>query len=179
MNILALDIATKCGFAYGELETLQTGTWNLTPRRDESKGMRLIRLQAKLNELREYGVGLLVFEAVRAAGGHLNAAIVQAEIQGVVKAWAETAGIEYRGYSSSEIKRFATGKGNAKKQDMIHAAIHKFGREVSDDNEADALALWHLAWSEYGDTDFPQAAAGEAKPLNKPATKQGKENADH
>src|SRR5690606_20066362 len=122
-----------------------TGTWNLTPRRDESKGMRLIRLQAKLNELREYGVGLLVFEAVRAAGGHLNAAIVQAEIQGVVKAWAETAGIEYRGYSSSEIKRFATGKGNAKKQDMIHAAIHKFGREVADDNEADALALWHLA----------------------------------
>ena len=164
MNILALDPATKCGFAYGEIETLQTGTWNLTPRRDESKGMRLIRLRAKLNELREYGVGLLVFEAARAAGGHMNAVIVQAEIQGVIKAWAEDAGIEYRGYSSSEIKKFATGRGNAKKGDMIHAAIHKFGRDVADDNEADALALWHLAWQDYGDADtptsFPQAAAG-------------------
>lgn len=169
MNILALDIATKCGFAYGELETLQTGTWNLTPRRDESKGMALIRLRSKLNELRMYGVGLLVFE--RPAGMHKSSIISQAEKHGIVKAWAEDAGIAYRAYSAAEIKRFATGKGNANKADMIHAAIHKFGREVADDNEADALALWHLAWSEYADTSFPQAAAGEAEPLNKPARK--------
>ena len=162
MNILALDPATKCGFAYGELETLQSGTWDLSVKKDESAGMRLIRLRSKLNLLREIGIGLVVFE--RPGGQHTNPIIVQSEIQSVVKVWAEDAGIEYRGYSSTEIKRFATGKGNAKKSDMIHAATHKFGREVADDNEADALALWHLAWAEYGDADVPtispQAAAG-------------------
>ena len=151
MNILALDPGAKCGFAYGDLETLQTGTWNLTPRRDESKGMALIRLRAKLNELREYGVALVVFE--RPAGRHKGSIIPHAEKQGVIKAWAEDAGIEYRAYSATEIKNFATGKGRASKGDMVHAAIHKFGREVGDDNEADALAMWHLAYSEYGDLD--------------------------
>lgn len=161
MIILALDPACKCGYAYGALETLVTGTWDLNVRKDESKGMRLIRLRSKLNELREYGVGMMVFESARAAGGHMGPLVVQAEFQGIIKAWAEDAGIAYRGYSSTEIKKFATGKGNAKKPEMINAAIHKFGREVADDNEADALALWHLAFSEYGDAD---ASPREAPP---------------
>lgn len=150
MNILALDPATKCGWAYGALDTLQIGTWDLSVRKDESAGMRLIRLRAKLNEVRESGIQLLVYEAARTS--RFPATLrVQAQIEGVILAWAEGAGIEYRGYSAKEIKKYATGSGNANKDAMIHAAVHKFGREVKDDNEADALALWHLAWSEYGD----------------------------
>jgi Holliday junction resolvasome RuvABC endonuclease subunit len=42
------------------------------------------------------------------------------------------------------IKKHATGKGNAGKQDMV-VAMQLLGHPITDDNEADALALLH--WS--------------------------------
>jgi Holliday junction resolvasome RuvABC endonuclease subunit len=42
------------------------------------------------------------------------------------------------------IKKHATGKGNAPKQAMIHAAC-KRGFSPADDNEADAIAI--LLWA--------------------------------
>ena len=39
------------------------------------------------------------------------------------------------------IKKFASGKGNASKQQMIEAVEDRFGCIVADDNEADAIAL--------------------------------------
>lgn len=149
MSILALDPATKCGWAYGTLDSIQVGVWDLSIRKDESRGMGLIRLKSKLAFLGEIGIALVVFE--RPAGRFKNDIVCHSEKTGVIKAWCEAREIPYRGYSPSEIKMFATGKGRASKNDMIHAAAHKFGREVKDDNEADALALWHLAWSEYGE----------------------------
>ncbi|TWT58996.1 Holliday junction resolvase [Thalassoglobus neptunius] len=41
----------------------------------------------------------------------------------------------------SELKQFATGKGNAKKDKMIAAASLYLGEEVTDDNQADAVML--------------------------------------
>lgn len=45
------------------------------------------------------------------------------------------------------IKRHATGRGNAGKQDVI-AAMRALGHPVTDDNEADALAILHWAISQ-------------------------------
>ena len=42
------------------------------------------------------------------------------------------------------IKKHATGKGNAGKADVI-AAMRALGHPVTDDNEADALAILHWA----------------------------------
>ncbi|MDH1428274.1 hypothetical protein N5J23_17280 [Comamonas aquatica] len=42
------------------------------------------------------------------------------------------------------IKKHATGKGNAGKEDVI-AAMRARGHAPADDNEADALALLHWA----------------------------------
>lgn len=170
MRILALDIATKCGFAYGTIEDLATGTWNFEAKRDDSKGMKLVKFKAQLNKLRESGVGLMVFE--RVAGFHKTGIISNAEMHGVAKEWAETAEIPYRAYSAKEIKLYATGKGGASKGDMMGAAIHKFGRECADDNEADALALWHLAYTEYGDGDGIPPTQPVLK--QRPAKKKGR-----
>ncbi len=147
MKILAIDPATKCGFAHS---CGVSGTWDLSVRRDESAGMRLIRLRGKLNELFESEpASLLVFEAARHAAPKMQGAlVVQATIQGVLILWAEDHGVEYRGYSPSEIKKFATGKGNASKADMMAAAVERFG-PVGDDNEADALFLLELAKRDY------------------------------
>ena len=144
MKILAIDPATKCGWAH---VVGQSGTWDLSVRRDESAGMRLIRFEGKLTELREsVGVELVVFEAARNCAPRMQGAlVVQSEIQGVLKVWCEKNKIEYRGFSPTEIKKHATGKGNANKDAMIKAAVAKWGDTIADDNQADALWLLDLA----------------------------------
>lgn len=151
MNILALDPATHCGWAYSKVGYEGSGTWDLSIRRDESAGMRLIRLAGKLEELRKsMGVDLLVYEAARNAGPKMQGAlVVQSELQGVIKFWCEQNKIQYRGYSPSEIKKHATGKGNANKDAMLAAARIKWPGFIGDDNEADAKWLLDLAMKEY------------------------------
>ena len=46
----------------------------------------------------------------------------------------------YQGIGVGTIKKFATGKGNAKKSAVI-AAVKAWGYEPKDDNQADAIAL--------------------------------------
>jgi len=146
VNILALDPATKCGWAHS---SGASGTWDLSVRRDESGGMRLLRLRSKL--MNTVPLDLVVFEAARNAGPKMQGAlVVQASLQAIITLWCEDNGIQYRGYSPTEIKKHATGKGNAGKEQMIAAAKAKWsGREFVDDNEVDALWLLDLAAGEY------------------------------
>ncbi len=151
MRVLALDPATKCGWAHSVSQDglVVSGVWDLSIKRDESKGMRLIRLKSKLKEFTDC-TDLMVYEAARNAAPKMQGAlVVQATLQSVLLVWAEENNIEYRGYSPTEIKKFATGKGNANKQMMIDSARDK-GYDPADDNEADALHLLHLALHEYG-----------------------------
>jgi len=145
MNILALDVATHCGWASKN----GSGVWDLSIKRDESAGMRLIRFKAKLKEITEIeDVDLVVFE--RSAGFHKSAIIVQAELHGVLKLFLEENDIEYRAFSAPEIKKHATGKGNANKKLMIEAAEQKWPHiDIIDDNQADALHMFDLALKEY------------------------------
>lgn len=114
--------------------------------------MKLIRLRSKLNDI---GCGetidLVVFEAARHAAPKMQGALtVQAELQSVVKVWCHDNGQEYRGYSPMEIKKHATGKGNAPKDAVIAAAKERWpDKGDMDDNEADALWLLDLATKEY------------------------------
>jgi len=145
VRILALDVATHCGYA---INRELYGVWNLTPRRDESKGMRLIKLRSKLKEIiKSESINLVVFEIP--GGRHTGAIIVQSELMGQIKVVCEDLNVPYRGYSSKEIKKFATDNGNAGKPKMIEAAQKKLGYPGEDDNEADALWLMELAKSDY------------------------------
>lgn len=144
MNILAIDPSTHCGFAHS---CGASGTWDLSVRRDESAGMRLIRFRSKFVEALR-GVDLVVFEAARHAAPKMQGPlVVQAEIQGVLKVVCEERGMQYRGYSPAEIKKHATGKGNASKDAVLEAARNRWPH-VADDNEADALWLLDLATKE-------------------------------
>jgi len=141
MNILSLDLGTKTGWAHS---CGQSGVWDFKIYRDESGGMRLIRLRSKLKEL--YGVvgmDLVVFEAVRHAAPKMQGPLVfQAEMQGVVKFWCMENDVNFRGYSPTEIKKYATGKGNTSKAVMLNTARAKWPKmTIIDDNHADALFL--------------------------------------
>lgn len=138
MNILALDVATKTGWCTKTAH----GTWDFSLKRDESAGMRLVRFKAKLREMCALEeIKLVTFELSQ--GFHQNAVIVQSELHGVLKLFCEENKIDYRSFAPSEIKKFATGKGNANKEKMIEAAL-KYGYFGNDDNTADAMHIYHL-----------------------------------
>lgn len=144
-RILALDPATHCGYA---ISRELYGVWDLTPKRDESISMRLIRLRSKLKEMiTNEGINLVVFE--RPGGHNRGALIVHSELQGQIKVVCDDHSVPYRAYSSQEIKKYATGKGNSGKPAMIAAAKKKLGYQGENDNEADALWILELAKSEY------------------------------
>lgn len=138
MKILALDIATNTGW---KTET-SSGVWNLKPNRGESEGMRVVRFKSKVRELINLeSINLVSYE--RVAGFHKGALIVASEMVGVLKDLCIEMDIELACYSAAEIKKFATGKGNANKEAMIKAAIN-LGFNPKDDNEADAIHLYNL-----------------------------------
>ena len=145
MNILAIDPATTCGWASSDGPS---GVWDLSVRPDESKGMRLIRLRSKLREFQK--VELIVFEASRNVR-HGNAIRVAAQLQGVIETHCCDEGIEYKGYSPSEIKKFATGNGLANKTLMMTTGQAKWPEmDFIDDNHVDAVWLLELARKEFG-----------------------------
>lgn len=141
MKILAIDPATACGWA---ISNEIYGLWNLKTKKDESTGMKWIRLKSKLKELYEVEkFDIIVYE--RPAGRHTASVISTSKLCGVIEMFALENGIQYAGFSATEIKKFATGKGNSGKPQMIQAAKDKYGYEGEDDNEADALHLLNLA----------------------------------
>ncbi len=140
IRLLALDVATHCGWC----TRTASGVWDLSIRRDESSGIRLIRFKAKLKELIELEeIDIIAFE--RTAGKYKSSIIVQSELHGALKLFLEENMIHYVSYSASEIKKFATGKGNANKEAMIKAAQTNFAMVGDDDNEADAIHIYHFA----------------------------------
>lgn len=140
INILALDQASKCGYCVSE-EVY--GTWDFSTRKDESAGMKWLRFKAKLKETVDL-LGIHVVSYERVAGQHKNAIIHSAKMVAIIESFCEENSIEYRAFSATEIKKFATGKGNAGKSMMIQAAKDKYGYEGNDDNEADAIHIYYL-----------------------------------
>ena len=157
MKILALDLGTKCGFAYSGGGS---GVWNLAPRRHESQGMRWIKFRQSLNDALK-DVDMVAYEEVaRHLGTH--AAHIYGGFLAILQEMCEERKIEFVGVPVGTIKKFATGRGNASKDMMIKAANQLTGRgdtgsgnpePVVDDNEADATCLLAYAKEQYGNKE--------------------------
>lgn len=142
IKILALDIATKTGWK----TKTASGVWDLKPNRGESEGMRVVRFKSKVREMISLeAITLVSYE--RPAGLYKSSLMVASEMIGVLKDLCIELGIELACYSATEIKKFATGKGNANKEAMIEKAI-EMGYNPKDDNEADAIHLYNLTVSD-------------------------------
>lgn len=141
MTLLALDLGTRTGWALGTFPAAH-GFIDLRPGRYEGGGMRYLRFTRWLDEIHgTVAVTEVAFEEVRRHAG-TDAAHVYGGLLATLTAWCEQQQIPYRGIPVATIKRFATGKGNASKAEMIDA-MRLRGHPVTDDNEADALAiLW-------------------------------------
>ncbi len=138
VNILALDLATKTGWATNIIRT--SGVQVFDAKRGESPGMRFLRCCGWLSEMLTLlgGVDVIVYEQAHHRGGAATACCVG--LVSMVQAFAAEHGIELMTVHTGELKRWATGKGNAGKPAMMKAARAR-GWNPVDDNEADAQLL--------------------------------------
>ena len=146
MITLALDLGTTTGWALRPRDgEIAHGFVSFRPQRFEGGGMRYLRFSQWLDQLLKSLIDLDVvyFEEVRRHSG-VDAAHAYGGFLGCLTSWCEEHGVPYQGVPVGTIKQFITGKGNADKATVI-AAIRSRGFDISDDNEADALAL--LLWA--------------------------------
>ncbi len=163
---LALDLGTTLGWAARSPSgDVTSGTANFKNRRFEGGGMRYLRFNNWLTEIDELlkGIGIVYFEEVRAHRG-TDAAHVYGGLMSILTSWCEAKKIPYEGVPIGTIKRFATGRGDAPKDNIdlakrnakakasgrapypgvsMTAAVQAWGYNPHDNNETDALALLH------------------------------------
>ncbi len=150
-TILALDLGTTTGWALtGRDGLISGGSESFKPQRFEGGGMRYLRFKRWLTDIKQFVDGLdwVVFEEVRKHAG-VDAAHAYGGFMAHLTAWCEHHQIPYQGVPVGTIKKHATGKGNAGKDEMIAAAKAR-GITPVDDNHADALALLDWAMAQGG-----------------------------
>ncbi len=145
MRILALDFATCTGWATADM----SGTQRFDLKRGESPGMRFLRFRAWLKEMCNELVHpeVIAFEQPHHRGG--AATELAYGFLTEIKTRAAAQGIELMPVHSQTLKKWATGKGNSGKPEMIAEAKRR-GFDPSDDNHADACLLYEYAKAELG-----------------------------
>ena len=149
-TILSIDLGTNTGWALRSKNgQITNGTVDFRPQRFEGSGMRYLRFCAWLDELLELTgkIDAVYFEEVRRHLG-VTAAHTYGGFLSHLSSWCEHNEVPYLGVPVGTIKRFIAGKSNASKKDVI-LAVRSLGHNVTDDNEADALALLYLAMDKY------------------------------
>ncbi|HAK63417.1 MAG TPA: hypothetical protein DCO82_09290, partial [Alphaproteobacteria bacterium] len=119
--ILALDLGTQTGWALAGSDGLvDSGTVSFAPRPGERKGARFVRFRTWLNDLKaaHEDISEVFYERVNRHTG-VQAAHVYGGLLATLMTWAEHHNIDYDGVGVQAIKKFATGKGNAKKEQII------------------------------------------------------------
>ena len=152
IKILALDLGTKTGWAFGDTKNensqmthIYSGMQDFSLKRGESPGMRLLNFDKWIYEmLAKHKPKMAAYEMPHQRGGHSTQLLMS--MLGIFHVACEKAGVEYSSVHSASLKKSATGSGKASKEDMISIAGTKFNRNIIDDNEADALHI--LAWAQ-------------------------------
>lgn len=150
-QVLALDLGTTTGWACRPMDGIIVHGWaNFKPTRYEGGGMRYLRFKQWLGQLNNTLNGELqavYFEEVRRHAS-TDSAHVYGGLMATLTVWCESHKIPYQGVPVGTIKKHATGRGNADKLAMVEA-MQLRGHPITDDNEADALALLHWALEQH------------------------------
>ena len=147
MNALALDLATKTGWALQEAGRIESGVETFDVKRGESAGMRYVRFRRWLVDVGARA-DIVIYEQTIIAGPGSIAREIATGFATRVQEYCAARGIEHSAVWASTLKKWTAGKGNASKADMLEAVARRWGRRVDDDNEADAVALLHYALAE-------------------------------
>ena len=143
MKILSLDLATTLGWATYIDGKIKYGNVEFHNKKFDGAGMRYLKFKCWLTE-QHLDSDIIIYEGVRK---HLADATDSQHVYGgwmaILQAWCEENKIPYTAEGVTTIKKYWTGKGNAKKDDMIKEA-RKRGFNPASHDEADALAVLHM-----------------------------------
>jgi Holliday junction resolvasome RuvABC endonuclease subunit len=147
MKILALDLGTRTGWAFGDTDSpgrLHHGVQDFSLKRGESPGMRFLRFDRWMFEMiMGDKPDMIIYEMPHHRGGHATA-VLSGLVGILLKVCAESK-IEHMHVHSATLKKFATGSGRASKGEMVQQVFISYRVKVIDDNEADAIHMWHYA----------------------------------
>jgi len=136
LNILALDIATKTGWASRINGVIQSGVMDMN--RLEEMGAKGWAFSKWICDKLD-GIDMLVIE--RPFGGRNgNVAYYLGGLAFTAHAIAAGHGVKRTEVPPKTIKKFVTDNGAASKADIIDV-VRRWGFNPADDNEADSLAL--------------------------------------
>lgn len=144
MKITAIDLSLRAtGYA------TESGSGVLYPAK--SLGLGMERNNWIMRRVLDLGAGadVLVIEGY-SFGSQGRAVFDTAELGGIVRWALWSKGIPFVEVPPSNLKLFATGKGNSKKDLVLAEAVRRLNYGGSDHNEADALWLRAMAFAAYG-----------------------------
>ena len=144
-TFLGIDLGDNCGWcaitsAPNIGTTVLSGCWQFKPTRFDTASVRYDMFGRQLDAWLSTGVDEVAYEAVMAHAG-IHAAHVYGGYMAKLLEKCELYGIPCFHYPVGTIKLWATGKGNADKKAMKHAAGIYLNRSISNDNEADAIHI--------------------------------------
>lgn len=138
-NVLALDIATHCGYfsAHGG------GTWDFTEskRRNDNKQHGAFR-ETLMEFITTHDIRRIVAEDV-AVNQHFIDTRKLSEFRGILLEICDTLNLPEPCFvNPSTLKKWATGDGRADKVKMMEFCRSRWKTDPADDNEADATHLY-------------------------------------
>lgn len=145
--ILALDLGTKTGYAVRKRDgKVVHGTEDFTPRTSWAPGQKWQRFRSWLSAtITAHNVTQIAFEDVKRHGpGQVLAAHAYGGFRAMLEMVADQHRVTLVPFGVGQIKKHWTGSGVAKKDEMVMQAKGR-GFRAMDDNNADALAILHLA----------------------------------
>ncbi|MGH6920762.1 MAG: crossover junction endodeoxyribonuclease RuvC, partial [Geminicoccaceae bacterium] len=98
---------------------------------------------------------IVVIEGAAFGVARGNALVSLGELRGVVRVALFEAGLPVVEVAPASLKRYASGRGNASKADVLVAAVKRLGYTGSSDDEADALWLLAMALDQYDEIRSP------------------------
>jgi len=157
MYILALDLAITTGYACKAPWGSESGVQKFELRHGESPGMRWIRFRKWIQELcqdRLLGQGncfdIIVYEQpIVGQQRSSDAANIAFNLSGKVQEFVAEYGGECVPVPIATLKKWATGRGNAGKPEMVAEAQRRHPEiEIINHDHADALLLLDYAYAE-------------------------------
>jgi len=146
IRALALDMATKTGYAILENGAVRGGTFVVKRRKgrrnlaDEHEGKEYADFADWLTRIVAKVQPQVIFYELPAMFKNPVTGYKPIAFRGFLLAEASRQGVPLQGYNISTVKKAATGNGHAKKPQMIAAAKRDFPHlDIVDDNMADAL----------------------------------------
>jgi len=148
IRILALDMATKLGWATNVELPASSGVATFDVKRGASPGIRYFKFIKWLEDrIKEIKPDIIIYEQASQRGGSATEILIgfTTHLQSV----CYMRHIDHEAIRADTIKIFATGKGKADKDEMIKACVSKIGIIPIDDNHADALWILEFAKANY------------------------------